>query len=167
VFISKIDTVYLPLRVDSVSYILPAELHLISENIDNFTLVRHLNMANIALDCRNIPSHPKRPAATYSVSFTGQMVDVFEPPKIKHEKGIHIGMPWQLGGPTYYGKTGTWGWWTRIWVPVPVCLLDKVETKKFRLDVRFQMVEGSEPLKASEEMSVSHLRRDKEMKGLD
>jgi hypothetical protein len=72
---------------------------------------------------------------------------------------------------------GVWGWYLRFWAPIPVSLFAKTETRTFRIEARVRLrswmddyemlndgaLSDFDILSAQGDMSVSHLRKEREM----
>lgn len=88
-----------------------------------------------------------------------------------HENGITIEPEWVRS----YGKTignanergtgiGKRGWYLKVWVPIPMHLFRKRETRTFVLRAYVWIGDNEGGfVESMEEMTVSHLRREREM----
>ena len=97
-----------------------------------------------------------------------------KPLPLLHENGITIEPEWVRSYGKIIGKGGNpnergigigeRGWYLKIWVPIPMLLFRKRETRTFllRAGVWIGDDEG-DIVEATAEMTVSHLRREREM----
>jgi hypothetical protein len=114
--------------------------------------------------------------ASYSVCYTGARLqdDRGKPLPLMHENGITIEPEWIRS----YGKTigkggnpnergisiGKRGWYLKIWVPIPMKLFVKRETRAFVLRVCVWIGgDDGDFVESKGEMTVSHLRKEREM----
>jgi hypothetical protein len=114
----------------------------------------------LSLNCRIITRRPKDGKAAYSVYYWGHMLDKAKPMLMKYEHGIHTDAWWKQKS---YRKSGKWGWLIKFWIPMPTWLFRNAETRMFSVDARLKLAEGLETLRTSEQMSVSHLRKERNM----
>jgi len=114
--------------------------------------------------------------ASYATYYTGSELhdEQGEPLPLTHERGITIKPEWVRS----YGKTtgtggnsnergisiGKRGWYMRIWVPIPMKLFVKRETRSFLLQTCVWIGDDEgDFVECKEEMTISHLRREREM----
>lgn len=115
------------------------------------------------------------PNAQYSVYYTGTKLDQGKSPSLlAHDNGIAIEPEWVRSfvktsdkkmkpdqGGFSFGRTG---WYLRVWVPVPLRLFVKRETRTFVLKACVWIRSGeNNVVEASHEVTVSHLRKEREM----
>jgi hypothetical protein len=116
------------------------------------------------------------PEAYHTVHYIGAKLQDDQGKRLPlvHENGITIEPEWVRS----YGKTigkgrnpnergigiGKRGWYLKIWVPIPMNLFRKRETRTFLLRACVWIGDDKgDFVETMEEMTVSHLRREREM----
>ncbi|KAH7924776.1 hypothetical protein BV22DRAFT_482759 [Leucogyrophana mollusca] len=104
-------------------------------------------------------SHQPR-LPVFSTCYSGAMVPNLTrngPPAVLDDKrGVHIEQTWH---PTM-DKDGVWGWYVRVWMPIPMGIFDKMETRLFKVDAKVWIDEAGDEEKAFEagaEFTLSNL----------
>jgi hypothetical protein len=137
-------------------YSWPAELRIVCKGIAPYYALDPPEDFKVDIECHNISYHPNSAGIVFSTSYNGEKVEA-KPNEIRPELGIHIKSSWTQ---TVFGDD--WGWYCKFWVPIPIMMFEKVETWMFRINAKLKVAATVE-LEASEEVSVSHLKRSKVM----
>ncbi|KDR85998.1 hypothetical protein GALMADRAFT_132613 [Galerina marginata CBS 339.88] len=125
------------------------------------------------------PSPKSNVLGSESISLEGKWVRTYARPGVEgseHSRVLRRGdmyqIPWEGTS-----ATGARGWYLKFWVPIPTRLFEKRETRSFNIHARVWMMGDEQralsldenkdgkvfPLLTDSEMTVSHLRKEREM----
>jgi len=174
-------------HIISVSaYAWPAELHLVCDNFNFIDPTSTPDVSRISIECSTLTFSQYSHTEFYSTSYIGSTS--FDTSRIMESSGIHVEPRWiftvNKKGAIAVNKPGdskndrpahtkskseeefkdaTWGWYLKIWIPVPMRLFERMETRVFNIDAKVSIGDFAQPLSVTAEMSLSHLRKEKEM----
>ncbi|KAG2066982.1 hypothetical protein BDR04DRAFT_1233635 [Suillus decipiens] len=147
---------------DSAFFIFPAQLLIACTSTNDFDPLVIPDVAIVDLVCTTVAingpykSHPQIAFRTFYAGATIRYVNDVPTPNLF--RGIHIGnVPWCCT----MDEDGNFGWFMRFWIPIPLALFQRAETRVFKIDAKVH-VNGKDGkdgfLNASSDFTLSRLR---------
>ncbi|KAF4604459.1 hypothetical protein EYR40_003233 [Pleurotus pulmonarius] len=173
---------------DDIFIAWPAELRLEALDSDRweFTSLIQPEILRVELECHSKyyckdGDHTKYPYAIcdsdswYDVKYGGAVCRDGMRSTVVPAAGIHVAAQWdrtykRRAEPTDGARKSKSldlpaerGWVLRFWIPIPTYLFVKRETRSFVIESKVWLVDADKALTTSAEMTISHLRREREM----
>ncbi|KAF4584851.1 hypothetical protein EYR40_001667 [Pleurotus pulmonarius] len=173
---------------DDIFIAWPAELRLEALDSDRweFTSLIQPEILRVELECHSKyyckdGDHTKYPYAIcdsdswYDVKYGGAVCRDGMRSTVVPAAGIHVAAQWdrtykRRAEPTDGARKSKSldlpaerGWVLRFWIPIPTHLFVKRETRSFVIESKVWLVDEDKALTTSAEMTISHLRREREM----
>ena len=155
----------------SAFFIFPAQLLITCTSKCDFDPLVVPDVSLVDLICTSVtmggPNNLHSPLS-FSTFFDGALIRyVNKEPRCHLTQGIHVEGVLSQSWSSTMNQDGHFGWYMRFWIPIPLVLFQRAETRSFKINVKIH-VNGAEDkeghLTASSDFTLTRLMKDLAMK---